>query len=557
MSAAHDLDWYELSGERPVKAECLPFARIPHTTRLFLDFISADPAVQQFFPRTSHFQSWFKDEAKALHYDAARRERVSAALDRQNRAWGASAKTLENIARLRNGASAVVTGQQVGLFGGPLFAIYKALTAVKLAAEAQAGGVDCVPVFWLATTDHDLAEVNHISIPGADGSLQRLETTSHAAAEAPVSSVVLGREIEPVAARAVELLGDSEATLWLREAYRPGETLGSAFGKLFAKLFAEWGVVLLDAADPELHKIAAPVYRAAIERAAELDEALLARGKELERSGYHQQVKVTSATTLLFMLRDGARTVVHRRTNGRPGEDVFSAASDKYSQKELTARIENAPEQFSANVLLRPVVQDYLLPTLAYVGGAAEVAYFAQAGVVYEKLAGKVTPVLPRFSATLVESKMQRLLEKYGLELSDLFQGPDALREAIGARTLPQALQTAFQTAETRLEKSLQEISVELKRLDPTLVEAGTRAASKMKYQMNRLRSRAARAEARRNEIIGRHALELSQILYPDRGLQEREVAGIYFASRYGSDLMHQLYEAMQTDCHDHQVITL
>src|SRR5579862_4950277 len=231
MSAAHDLDWQELSGERAVKAECLPFAKIPHSTRLFLDYLSGSPQVRTFYPRSAHFQQWFKEEAAGLRYDAGRRERVAASLQRQNRAWGSSAKTLANVARLRNGASVVVTGQQVGLFGGPVFAIYKALTAVKLAAEAQAGGVDCVPVFWLATTDHDLAEVNHVAIPGAGGSLVKLATSSHGVAEAPVSNVVLGKEIETVVAQAADLLGDSEATLWLRESYVPGGTLGSAFAK--------------------------------------------------------------------------------------------------------------------------------------------------------------------------------------------------------------------------------------------------------------------------------------------------------------------------------------
>src|SRR3954462_1065594 len=159
-----------------MKSACLPSSAVPHVSRLFADVTARAAAVRPFYP------AGFEPAAVAGDYPAERRLAVAAALERQNREWGASPATLENIARLRNGASAVVTGQQVGLFGGPLFAIYKALTAVKLAAEAQAGGVDCVPVFWLATTDHDLAEVNHISIPGADGSLQRLETTSHAAA---------------------------------------------------------------------------------------------------------------------------------------------------------------------------------------------------------------------------------------------------------------------------------------------------------------------------------------------------------------------------------------
>ena len=196
-------------------------------------------------------------------------------------------------------------------------------------------------------------------------------------------------------------------TKFLREAYRPGENFGSAFARLFSRLFAQWGVILLDASDPELHRIAAPIYSAAIERAAELDDALLARGRELEAAGYHQQVKVTPSSTLLFTLRQGARVPVHRRANGGGAE--FLVNDETISQAELLRRIASEPEQFSANVLLRPVVQDYLLPTLAYVGGAAEIAYFGQGAVVYKALLGRATPILPRFSATIVETKPQAL----------------------------------------------------------------------------------------------------------------------------------------------------
>jgi len=162
-----------------VKSQCLPFTQIPHTTRLFTDFLAYSSSVRSFYPHSPHFGEWLTSQASALEYDSARRERVSAVLERQNKSWGASPQTLANLDRLRRGASAIVTGQQVGLFGGPMFAVYKALSAVKLAEEAGAAGVDAVPVFWLATYDHDLAEVNHVSIPGPDGLRRTLTTSSH------------------------------------------------------------------------------------------------------------------------------------------------------------------------------------------------------------------------------------------------------------------------------------------------------------------------------------------------------------------------------------------
>ena len=540
-----------------MKAQCLPFSQIPHTTKLFADFLSWAPPIRQFYPRSGHFQDWLKDETPNSRYDDSRRERVAAILERQNKVWGVAAKTQENIARFRAGAAVVVTGQQVGLFGGPVFSLYKALTAVKLAQQAAQAGVDCVPVFWLATTDHDLAEVNQLSIPGPDGVRHGLTAPTEGVPDAPVSSVTFKAGIEQVMESAAGLLGDSPVAAYLREAYRPGENFGGAFARLFARLFADWGVILLDASDPELHAVAQPIYHAAIERAPELDDALLKRGSELEAAGYHQQVKVTPSSTLLFALQNGARVPVHRRANGNARSVDFSIGEEQVSKAELLQRIASIPHDFNPNVLLRPVVQDYLLPTIAYTGGSAEVAYFAQAAVGYEALLGHITPIIPRFSATLIEAKPQSLLERYGLALPDLFQGPEAVREVLAQRALPRDLQTAFERADGTVKNALASIQEPLGRLDKTLLEAAANATSKMLHQLEQLRSRAARAELRQSEVLNRHADLLSGALYPDKILQERETAGVYFLSRYGTELLQGLYDSIHTDCLDHQVITL
>ena len=552
--ASYDAEPTAIAGVLPVKAQCLPYAQIPHTTRLFLDFLSNFSKVQAFYPRTPNFSDWFKQEPSSLRYDNQRRARVSDVLERQHRAWDASEKTIANIARFRAGAFAAVTGQQVGLFGGPLFALLKALTAVKLAEEASTAGIDTVPVFWLATTDHDLAEVNHTALPVSGVGLQTIATTAHGVEQAPVGTIRFSDEIQAALQSAIEILGECPVTELLRNCYRPGDTLGSSFALLYTRLFSNWGVILLDPSDPELHRVAQPIYEAAIDRAAAIDDALLARGKQLEGAGYHQQVKVTPSSTLLFTLKDGARVPIHRRLNGNSTE--FLVNSDKLSREELLNQIASAPENFSPNVLLRPIVQDHLLPTLAYTGGAAEVAYFAQAAVVYHELLGRVTPILPRFSATLVEAKPQSLLEKYQLTLQDLFQGEEALREKIAARILPAELQTAFDRAGATVDQSLAGIRAALLQLDKTLAEAADNAQSKMLHQLETLRGRAARAELRQSELAARHAQQLSASLYPNKTLQEREIAGIYFLSRLGLDLLHTLYETLQPDCHDHQVIT-
>ena len=370
--------------------------------------------------------------------------------------------------------------------------------------------------------------------------------------DAPVASVLFNDEISQVVERAQELLGESEAAELLRECYRPGESFGSAFAKLFARLFADFGVILLDGSDPALDQIAAPLYREVIERAPELNCVLLDRDQQLQSGGYHQQVRITDSSTPLFLMQDGSRVPLHLSGAGK-----FTAGKRELLSKELLDIAGSSPQSFSPNVLLRPLAQDYLLPTLAYVGGSAEVAYFAQVGALYEAILSRVTPILPRFSATLIEAKPQAILEHYKLSFSDLLRGPEALRETLGSRLLDQNLQNSFEHATIAVERSMQTIQDALVRLDKTLVESAVNAKSKMMHQLESLRSRAARAELRQSEVIERKARLLSNALYPDKTLQEREVAGISLIARHGKQLLNALLAQVHPDCVDHQLITL
>jgi bacillithiol biosynthesis cysteine-adding enzyme BshC len=535
-----------------MKSHCYPFRQVPHTSKLFLDYLEFSPSVRQFYPRSPRLLEWAVEERGRIQYPAERRNQVAGILERQNRDWGASTSTFENIGRFRSGACAIVTGQQVGLFGGPTFSIYKALSAVKLAEAARNLGIDCVPIFWLATEDHDFEEVNQVRIPGTDAKLETLASGAQAKNDAPVGTITFGPEIEQNVARVTELLGDCELSRLLAECYRAGQDFGSSFAKLFSRLFSDFGVILLDGSDPELDHIAAPLYTTAIKDVSEIKRGLLDRDSKLHAAGYHQQVKVTSSSTLLFTMREGARVPIHHSEGGE-----FLVGQEKTSRPQLLEMAASSPESFSPNVLLRPVVQDYLLPTLSYIGGSAEVAYFAQAGAVYEALLGRTTPAIPRFSATLIEPKIKALLEKYGLAMPSVFEGSETLRETIGARRLPPNLQSSFEQATAAVEVSMKAVRDSLAELDKTLIESAENAESKMLYQINNLRSRAARAELRHSEVIQRHAEVISNALYPEKELQERGFAGVYFLAKYGRQLMDGLLDTMHPDCLDHQIVEL
>jgi len=535
-----------------VKAQCIPFAQIPHTTRLFSDFLYDFPKVSSFYPRPPYYSDWLTEQAETVQYEGERRRQVSVVLLRQNRGWGASEKTLANIAKFEAGAVAAVTGQQVGLFGGPLFTVFKVLSAVRLAEEATARGVPTVPVLWLATADHDLAEVNHTFLAGSGGEPERLSTPTQGTPGAPVGGIRFGEEIIPVTERAAALLGESEVAEWLRAAYRPGETFGGAFARFYTRVFASLGIIILDPDDAELHGLAGSIYTGAIENASDLNEGLLQRGRAFSRAGYHEQVKVTPSSTTLFAIHNGARTAIHRsRSNG----DSFEVGGEKVTREALVSKIATNPEVFSPNALLRPVVQDSLLPTLAYIGGPAEVAYFAQSAVLYEKLLGHVTPILPRFSGTIIDAKQANLLERYGLSLTDVYAGPEAVLRRIAGITLPQEVRSEFDAAERDLQASLTSLRATVTRLDPTLTDAADRASRKIQYQLTRLRQRAANAELRRNEVLSRHASVLSNSLYPDKVPQERQSAAAQFLARYGVELLASVMENVRADCVDHQLL--
>ncbi len=530
--------------------DCIPFSSIPHTTRIFSDFLSYSPEVRKFFPIQPDAEHVIA-HAKSVPRDLERQVRVADALERQNRAWGASETTLRNIQRLRDGAFAVVTGQQVGLFGGPLMSLFKIASALTLAKQVQQAGVDCVPVFWLATEDHDLDEVNQVLFLTHEFQLVPFKANTTGTAGAPVAHIRFAEGTNELVAQAAKTLGESLAADYLRESYVEGETFSNAFAKLYTRIFAEQGLIILDPADAELHRIAALLFVEALRRSPELDQAVLERNRELQAAGYHEQVKVTRESTPLFALVEGARVPIHR------ADGAYAIRTERISAEELEKRIEAAPENFSANVLLRPVLQDYWLPTLAYIGGPAEIAYFAQAAVLYQELLGRITPILPRMSATLIEPRIERLLLKYGVELPELFHGECQLRDCLAARSLPAELKDDFELARRAVQVNLQRISASLQKLDPTLVEAAERAASKARYQVDRLEKRAAQAELRRSEILARHAAQIENALYPNKSLQEREIAALYFYANHGPQLINRLVDLAQTRCPEHKVLRL
>ncbi len=475
------------------------------------------------------------------------RAALAARLQAQNQAWGAGAATLENIDRIRNGSKVVVTGQQVVLFGGALFTIYKAATAI---ARARAAGA--VPVFWMATGDHDLEEVIHVTL-ATRHHLKTLRLETETPPGPPVGAIRLGKGIDAVLEQAREILGDVPEMQLLREAYRPEATFGDAFARLLLKVFARQGLVVIDATAREFHAAGARVLRAAIERADELEALLHERDKLLAERGYHSQVLVAPKSSLLFLIdkETGARQALKRNGGGQ-----WSAGKNAHSTAELITILESEPERLSPNALLRPVFQDAILPTLAYIGGPAEIAYFAQTEVLYQALLGRVTPVLPRLSATVVDPATRNAMTKFGVSLEDLFRlPPDQMTQRLGARAMPVEGKQQLAAAGQAVDRELTALLQWMHEMDAGLGRSADTASRKIRYQINRLRRMAAKFQLQKDESMRRRVDALYLALYPSLRLQERAVAGLTYLGKYGDGLVDAALAAATELCPGHREI--
>ncbi|ADW69673.1 bacillithiol biosynthesis cysteine-adding enzyme BshC [Granulicella tundricola] len=532
--------------------ECYPMSVLPHISKLYGDYLAmggdADTPLRGWYGAEPLGAGWMGREVGVAHSS-----RLADLLKDQVREFGGGAAALANVERLRNGAHAVVTGQQVGLFGGPQLTLLKAATAIARAKEAEkVTGKAHVPVFWLASEDHDLAEVDQVSLPGKkELETLRLGLRGHGG---EVGKILLGDGVENALDQASELLGYAPVCDLLREFYRPDATLAGAFARLMTRIFEEYGLVVMDAAGQGFHALGVSALRAAIERADELERALLARTEELERLGYHAQVLVKSGASLLFLVdeRTGERLPLRRLADER-----WKSGARTYSVAELLEILETTPERFSPNALLRPVFQDTILPTAAYIGGPAEIAYFAQSAVLYERILGRLPAVLPRFSGTMIAPAVETVMSQHEVSLKDLFDAktPEELTQRLGARAMPIEAKRKIAAAGNALDEELGSLTGYLGSLDESLGRSAEVSANKMRYQMNRLRRMAARYEVQKEASLAKHAGVMMLQLFPDGHPQERIIGGVWFLGQWGSGLVDRLVLEAAQMCLGHSVI--
>jgi bacillithiol synthase len=519
---------------------CIPHTELSAPSALYADFLSDFPRVARFYDYAPGVSESYRRAAAAIRYPDERRAALVAALARRN----GSSPALATLAR--PGTLVVTTGQQVGLFSGPAYTIYKALTAVKLARHLTESGMPAVAVFWLATEDHDFEEVRSCWVFDHQQRPTRLEVAAELGAPRVVGRIpIAGDPAAALAGALGELPFAGEVAKLVTEAYRDGRGFGEAFAALLASLLASCDLLLLDPLDPAIRALAAPMLAQAMEAAPDLLAALADRNGELTTAGYHAQVHVDADNAPFFLL-DGERRLSLRREGG-----AYATREARYPAAELR----DMAERLSPNALLRPVVADYMMPTVATVLGPAETAYMAQSQVLYHALLQRAPVMVPRAGFTVLDARAVKLMTRYGLELGDVLAGQESLAAAIAAKLVPRALDNSLTAAESETAAALDRLRADVNSFDVTLGAALEKSRAKILYQLSKIRRKTARECARRDERAASETAHLANLIYPHRHLQERLYSILPFLARYGLDFVDRLYENVQVDRPDHRIL--
>ena len=509
-------------------------------------YVAGEPAARAFIPLD--FRS---AEARVARTRAAAARRLEAGLGEELRAQQArlpgSPARDANLASLLAGDTAVVaTGQQVGLFLGPLYGFYKAASAIAVARALEAeSGTRVVPLFWLQTEDHDFAEIACCTVAGADGAPAELSLPPEPAAEARVSIAHrrLGPEIAALLDQLEQALPRSaaatETLALLRAHYRAGQPLAAAFGGAMAQLFAEEGLLVFDPRVAPVARLAAPLYRRVVADAAAIGAELATRAVELEAAGFDVQIPVRSDCALVFYHRDRATGARYRIARQADGAWALAGSEHAASGEEIAVALETEPLRFSSSALLRPIVQDTLLPTAAYVGGPAEVSYFAQLGPLYRRFEVSMPLIVPRARFVCLGAPDRRRLGQLGLAARDVLTASDAallarvsMSRPAGAAD-PEAL--GSRAAELAAGASaLSEAVASAFPADRNLSRAAGRTGATVATALRKLVDRYRSTLASRDRVTADRLARLRAALAPGGAPQERAYAWPSLAARHG-----------------------
>jgi bacillithiol biosynthesis cysteine-adding enzyme BshC len=531
--------------------------RFPWIRRLASDYAFDYARLEDFFAGNPTDRSAWADAIARTQQQPRQHERVAGLLRAQQERRGAPAEALAAATELENPRTiAVVTGQQAGLFGGPLFTLLKALTALRLARDLrETHGVPAVAIFWIDSEDHDWDEVRHCGVLDADLTARTIELSDVPGANhAPVARVCLDESITAAVNDLEAALQPTEFTAELltsvRRAYAPGVGMADAFGRWIESVLGSQGLVVYDAADPAAKPLVADLFAREVEQAGQTARVAADAGQRLEAAGYHAQVVPAEGSVALFHLNNGRHAIQRDGDGFRVGDEQVTAG-------DLIARIRQHPDTFSPNVLLRPLVQDTLFPTVCYVAGPSELAYLAQLRGVYKAFGLPMPLIHQRATATIVDSNAMRFLTRHGVGLASLrAQDEAALNELLQAQ-LPASVEASVQDAARTVEERINVVAQEVAQIDPTLEGAARSTLSRMQDDLKKLHGKIIQAAKRKDETLKRQFRHAQAQAFPGGHPQEREIGFVYFLNKYGPAFVEHLAEDLPAEMGHHWVVTI
>lgn len=533
----------------------IPFSSLPSFSRLFSDYVEQPDQLKPFFDGNFREEPDRLARANAAASAHPDRKPLAHLLRKQAREWGIEENSEPLIHKLEHpDAVAVVTGQQLGLFGGPLYTLYKTLTTIQLAARMEAEmGRSVVPVFWLEGEDHDFEEIAWCGL--FDGDTPR--TIICPEDEAQIGRAI-GRRTLPqsITATLDELEGLLQPTEFrndvmhmLRDAYIPGSTFLAAFVQVMQAMTGPGRILFVSPDDPDLKRLGDHVFEHEINDWQGSHERLESVSASLS-STWHAQV--TSAPTNLFLHRENGRQAVDAGEQGLTLRD-----GTPLTEAELLDLLAREPGSFSPNVVLRPLLQDAVLPTAAYVAGPGEVAYFAQFKPLYAWAHIPMPIIYPRASVTLLERRIEKILDRYELDIPDLEDQLERLFRKVVLDKMDVDLDEAFASAGTHFHEAVNAIKPVIEQVDASLVKSAEAMRAQFMKEWSGLKNRLVKSERSRHEIVKDQLERATQSLVPDGKLQERFVSPIYYMNKYGPDFTQRLLDELELDTETHQVLSI
>ena len=521
---------------------------LPEAPPLARDYLAGDPGALPFYEGWYGRLDSYRKQAREAE---ARFDRPGV---REKAATLIRAPTADAEARLQSfvdrGGYVVTTGQQPGLFTGPLYGIYKALTAVRLAEALQdALSKPVLPVFWIASDDHDWEEMSHTHLIDTRNEVRRIEIEApNPRSTPPVHRIRLDEELENAIDQLLQLLPDNDFREHylelLRDSCPKGSTLSQGFRSIMERLLGSYGLLFVDAADPELKRSSLPTLERELRESREGERVLAESRAQLETKGYATQVALLAGGVNLFLEGPDGRERVHRRGD----RFRLRRSGREFSQEELWDTVTGDPTILSPNVLLRPVVENALFPVLSYVAGPAEIAYYGQLKSFFRSHGIAMPVIYPRSSVTIVERKIQKVLDKFDIGIQRLATPPHQLAAEMTREETPPAVRKALDRMRGAIGGGCGQLSELVREIDPSLEGPVSRARNQSLRALESVEKKIAQSLKRKNAVALGQLKKAQDHIYPLGGPQERTLNVFHYLVRYGSGFLRQLADRIVVD---------